>query len=124
MARCPFSPSRSTTVAGISRKLTGDAITRPSGTRLGIHDHQRHADHLPVQAASVEEQAVIAEMFAMIGRDDHQGIVENAAAAKLVEQDSQLTIEIKDTVVVNIDGHLHMSYATHSSCPACPNSSR
>jgi hypothetical protein len=43
----------------------------------------------------VEEQAVITEMLAVIGRYDHQGIVENAALAKLVEQDSQMVIELK-----------------------------
>ena len=52
---------------------------------------------------------MIAEMLAMIGRDDHQSVVEHPAPAKLIEQDPQMTIEIENTIVVNIDGHLHMS---------------
>ena len=77
--RACSSPSRSTTVAGRSRRLTGSATTRPAGTAPGIDDHQRDLDELPVQAAPVEEQQVVAEVLAVVRGHDHQRVVEHPA---------------------------------------------
>ena len=75
---------------------------------LGIHDHQRHLDELPVQAAAVEEQEVIAQVLAVIRGDDHQRIVEHAAPAQLIEEEPQPPIEISNAIVINIGGHPHI----------------
>src|ERR1700758_4969913 len=68
-------PSRSTTVAGISRRLTGSGSPPARRHGPGGHDHQRHLHELPVQAAAVEEQQVVAQVLAVIRGDDHQGVV-------------------------------------------------
>ena len=49
---------------------------------------------------------MIAQMFAVIGRDDHQGVVEHAPPAELIDKHPELMVHIENTVVVDIDGHL------------------
>ena len=75
---------------------------------LRVHDHQRDADQLPVEAATVREQEVIAEMLAVIRGDDDQRTVEHPAAPQLLEEDAQLPVHVADAFIVEIDRHLHV----------------
>ena len=78
--RCPSDrPTRSTIVAGRSRRLT---TSRTTASRLAArrqNDHERHADFRTVKTLPVLEQTVLAQFFAVIGGDDHQGSVELTA---------------------------------------------
>ena len=74
-------PTRSTIVAGRSRRLTtSDHRLRRRRVRRQ-DEHERHADLRAVEALAVLEQSVLAQFFAVIGRDDHQGPIELAALA-------------------------------------------
>ena len=56
----------------------------------------------------MEEQEVIAQVLAVIRGDDHQGIVEHAAPAELLEEDPQPPIKISNAIVINIGSHPHI----------------
>ena len=103
----PPRPSRSTTVAGMLRRLTGCETTRPAGAAPRIDDHQGNLNDLPVQATTVEKQHVITQMLAMVRGHDDQCVVEQAATFQLMKQNLQPPIEIRDGVVIVINRHLH-----------------
>jgi hypothetical protein len=56
----------------------------------------------------VEGQEVIAQVLAVIRRDDHHRIVEHAAPAEFLKKYTQPPIEIRYAIVVNIGGHAHI----------------
>ena len=95
-------PSRSTNVAGRSRRLTGSLTTRPAPELPGRNDHKRDMDFLAVQASAVAEEPVLAQLFTVIRRDDDQGVLEQAAALEFVHQLANLGVKIADAVVVRV----------------------
>ena len=48
------------------------------------------------------EQRMVPQRFAVIGKDDHERVIEDAAASQLVEQDAQLIVEVRDAIVVRV----------------------
>src|SRR5438067_1688868 len=58
--------------------------------------------HGLIDAASVPIQTVLAEMLAMIGRYDDQGVLEQSAVLQPLEELPELVVEVGDAVVVRI----------------------
>ena len=73
-----------------------------------VDNDERNIHQLAIQATPMKKQAMIAEMLAMIGRNDDQRVVEHPTLRKLVQQNSQLLVEVEDRVVVNVDRHLNV----------------
>src|SRR5262249_27366972 len=89
-----------------ARRLTDHSTPRRSAW---VDNDERNIHQLAIQATPMKKQAMIAEMLAMIGRNDAQRVVEPPALRKLVQQDSQLFVEVEDRVVVNVDRHSNVS---------------
>ncbi len=94
-------PSRSTTVFGTSRRLTGSSMTTPRGTR-GIAHKERDVDFGLVEAHSMAEFTVLAELLSVVGRDDQQGVVELAPPPQLADQLTKRMVQRRDAVVIRI----------------------
>ena len=61
-----------------------------------------------VETLAVAENAgVLAETFAVVRGDEQPGIVQNPAPAQLVNQPPELFIEIRDAIVIGVDGECH-----------------
>ena len=65
---------------------------------------QRDVDLRVVEAAGVAEEVVLAEVLAVVGRDDDQRVLEHAPAVELVEEPAELLVEVGDAVVVGVAG--------------------
>ena len=68
-------------------------------------------DLLDVQAETVVEDSVFAELFPVIRRDDHERIAQHTAPVEFIEQRPDLTVEGRDAVVVGVAGQLHVVLA-------------
>ena len=89
---------------GMSRKANrlGDPPHRRANTVE--EDQQRDVDLGVVEAAGVAEELVLAEVFAVVGGDDHQRVVEQAVLVERIEKHAELFIEVRDAVVVGVAG--------------------
>ena len=68
-------------------------------------------DLLRVQAEAVIEHAVLAELLPVVGRDDHERLLEHPATLELIEQRTDLPIEGGDAVVVCVAGQFNLGPA-------------
>ena len=66
---------------------------------------------LRVQAEAMVEHAMLAELLAVIGGDDHERIAEQLAPVELIEELAHSPIEGRDAVVVGIAGQLDVAFA-------------
>ena len=48
----------------------------PGKQTLGVVDHQRHSDERAVERVLVVEHVMLAQQLAVVGRQDHHGVVE------------------------------------------------
>ena len=72
--------------------------TLPEAARPG--DDQRHPHRPLVEAAALGGQAMIAEHLAMIGHEDHHGVVALAGARKRLQHPPHLLVDQLDHAVV------------------------
>ncbi len=76
---------------------------------LRIDDHEGDLDQLPIQAAPVEEEPVVAQVLPVVGGHDHHRVVEHPALPQLVEQQAQPTVKMRDRVIIEVVGHLYVA---------------
>ncbi len=59
--------------------------------------------HFPsVEAAGVAEQSVLAELFAMVRRDDEHGVLQDPLPIQVRDELTELSIHVGDAVVVRV----------------------
>ena len=83
-------------------------------------DQQRDVQRRPVETVSVSEEAVVAELFPMIGSDRDHRIPQQALLRQLVEQPAELIVEVGDGALVGSDLGLQTPRAS-SRLSACGN---
>ena len=89
----------------------GDGAARRSRRR---EDHQRDVNLVEVQAIAMVEHTMLPELFSMVRRDDHQGVLQHANAVELVQQRPDLPVQEGDAIVVTVAGQLHVPGANVS----------
>ena len=78
----------------------------PPVTHRGPAHQERHVQQLVVERLPVEELAVIPELLTVIGRDDDERGVEAAAPREAAQQAADLTIDVREVAVVEVDDAL------------------
>ena len=68
--------SMSTIVAGMLCRLTGSVTTRPAEALPGTQDEKWDVNFLAVQASAMSVETVLAQFFAMVGRDNEKRVIE------------------------------------------------
>ena len=94
----------------MSTVLTSDSTTRPWPTSGQAHQ-QRHVQQLVVERLPVEELAMVPELLAVVGGDDHERAVEAAAAREAAQQASDLAVGVGEAAVVEVDDALAVGLA-------------
>ena len=74
------------------------------GDAPGSDDQERNAHLLLIQADAVAKAFVLAELLAVVGRDDHERLIEETAIAERAEEGFELRVERGDAVVVGVAG--------------------
>ena len=79
-------------------------VDDPGGRRpIGRGDDQQgDVDFPAVEAQAVAEEAVLAEVLAVVGGHDHQGVLQQPAALELVEEAAELPVEVGDATLVGV----------------------
>jgi hypothetical protein len=65
-------------------------------------DQQRHLNQFFVERPAVEESAVLEELFAVVGGEQDDRVLEVSAALEFVEEAAQLVVDLADLGVVEI----------------------
>ena len=81
----------------------------PRVCSAGEEDEQGDADLRVVEAAGVPVERVLAQVFPVIGGDDHQGIVQSSGPLQVVEEQAELLVEVGDAVIVGVEDELDLS---------------
>jgi hypothetical protein len=71
--------------------------------RRGRRDHQqRHMHFRAIETRAVGEHSVLAKLFAVVGRHDHQRVLEQTEPLDLVNEKTDLAIEVGDAAILGI----------------------
>ena len=89
-------------VAGRSQRLTGRSTVTCAEVTTREADHKRHANLRSVEALAVIEEPMLSQALPVIGRDDHQCVVENAPPLQLVEKLAELLSRYAQAIVIGI----------------------
>ena len=104
----PWTPATSTMVAARSRRADRflDDLRRTAST---WRDHEERDVQLRlVEARAVAEDAgMFAETLAVVRGDDQPRLLEDPASLQLVDQLPELLVEVRDAIVVGVDGEGH-----------------
>ena len=68
----------------------------------GRDDEERHPDLCSVEAFTMVKQTVLAQALAMIRGHDDQCLFEHTATLQVVEENTQLFVDVEKTVIIGI----------------------
>ena len=80
--------------------VTGVVTRNARRNVTGIPDHKRHMDQLPVQRFAMGSEMMLPQRFTMVGGDDHERIVLQAAPAEFFHQPPDVIVNVLHAVVV------------------------
>ena len=73
------------------------------GRRSGGRNHQQGHMHLAaIETHAVTQEAVLTKLLAMVGRDDHERVLQQTPALDLIKEKADLAIEVGDATIVRI----------------------
>src|SRR6185295_14920504 len=81
----------------------------PAPLEAGRADEERHVDRAVEEKLAMEDPPVLHELLAMIGGDDHDRPLEEAARLEIREQRAELGIQIGDLAVVETAEEAHVA---------------
>jgi hypothetical protein len=62
-----------------------------------------------IETSPVADEVVLADLLAMVGRDDHQGVVQNPSPLQFIKQVAERSVEVSDAVVVRVASQLDLA---------------
>ena len=81
--------------------LCGNDLPRVRFTRE--QNQERDVDFGVVEAAGMSAELVLAQVFPVVGRDNHQGAGKQAEPIEFVDEPAELLVEVGNAIIVSVE---------------------